>query len=94
LSQVIAHVEDVVRESITHDYQYQIDLSAKEIDGERKLNAQMITSLQAKIKEQDAFIRTLTQKTDEAGHQVQTIVLKALESSNKYVRFQAAVEGV
>jgi hypothetical protein len=81
----------VTRESLERDYRFQMDIAAKELDGERKLNVQTITTLQQKIKEQDAFIRTLTQKTDEAGNQVQTIALKALESSS-YARYYASSE--
>lgn len=89
LEQAVEQAEERVRTELNREHQYTLDISEKEVEGERKLSAQLVASLQAKIKEQDAFIRTLTQKTDEAGSQVQTIALKALESSS-YMRFHGA----
>ena len=82
LEKAIRETEKITQEQLERTYKYQIDLSAKEIEGERKLTQQMISSLQGKIKEQEQFIKQLTQKTDEASSQVQTIALKALESSS------------
>ncbi|HEV2916314.1 MAG TPA: hypothetical protein VGW78_01050 [Candidatus Babeliales bacterium] len=86
LEKAIQHAENIVRETLERTYKYKMDIAEKELEGERKLNAQVIASLQAKIKEQDIFIRSLTQKTDEASNQVQAIALKALESSS-YIRY-------
>ena len=91
LERAIRDTEKATREQLERTYQYQIDLSAKEVDGERKLTQQMISSLQAKIKEQELFIKQLTQKTDEASNQVQEIALKALESSSN-MRFMGSFE--
>ena len=91
LEKAVHDTEKTTREQLERTYKYQIDLSAKEIDGERKLTQQMISSLQAKIKEQELFIKQLTQKTDEASNQVQTIALKALESSSN-MRFVGSFE--
>ncbi len=82
LEKAIKDTETNTRENIERTYQYEMDLAAKELNGERKLNSQIITSLQDKIKEQENFIRQLTQKTDEAGTQVQAIALKALEGAS------------
>jgi len=49
--------------------------------------------LQLKIKEQEEFIRQLTHKTDEAGTQVQTIALKALEGAS-FHRYHPATEEI
>jgi hypothetical protein len=91
LEKSVRETEKTTREQLERTYKYQIDLSAKEIDGERKLNQQMIGTLQAKIKEQELFIKQLTQKTDEASSQVQTIALKALDSSSN-MRFMGSFE--
>lgn len=82
LEKAILNTEKVTKENLERTYKYQMDLFKAEIDGERKLTQQMITSLQAKIKEQELFIKQLTQKTDEASNQVQSIAIKALESSS------------
>ncbi len=79
------NIEKTTRESIERDYRYKMDLIAKESDGERKLADQMIVSLQNKITEHDALIRQLTVKADAAGQQVQSIAMKALESSGSRI---------
>ena len=82
LEKAIRETEKTTKEELERTYKYQIDIAAKEVEGERKLTQQMISSLQNKIKEQEQYIKQLTQKTDEASNQVQTIALKALESSS------------
>lgn len=91
LEKAIQEAEKRTKENIELSHKYQMDLFTKEIEGERKLNQQIISSLQNKIKEQEIFIKQLTQKTDEAGNQVQTIALKALESSSS-MRFMGGFE--
>lgn len=91
LEKAIKETEKTTRESIERNYKYQIDLTSKEVDGERKLTQQMITSLQTKIKEQETFIRQLTQKADDAGTQVQSIALKAIEGASN-LRFYGSTE--
>jgi hypothetical protein len=58
------------------------ELTLREIDGERKLNKQMVLSLETKIKEQQEQIRQLTQKANEAGLQIQSIAVKAIEGAS------------
>ncbi len=91
LEKAIRETEKTTKEQLERSYKYQIDISAKEVEGERKLTQQMINSLQSKINEQEQHIRQLTQKTDEASSQVQTIALKALESSSN-MRFMGSFE--
>jgi len=45
------------------------------------LNEQKISYLEAKIREQDQLIKTLTQKADAATEQVQSIANRALDTS-------------
>ena len=93
LEKAIVDTEKATRESLERHYKHQIELSSAEIDGERKLKNQTISMLQAKIKEQEEFIHQLTQKTDDATHQVQTIALKALEGSS-FHRYYPAMDDI
>lgn len=81
LAASVQEAEKTVRETLENQYKHQIELSSKEIDGERKLSQQIIASLQSKIKEQEVLIKQLSQKADEATVQVQSIAIKALEGS-------------
>ncbi len=69
-------------EQLTTRFQFEKDLSAKEMQGEIKLLQQTISSLEAKIKEQNNLIASLNDKANTAGSQVQTIALKALDSAS------------
>jgi len=91
LEKAVQETEKTTKENLERTYKYQMDIFAKEIDGERKLNQQIISSLQGKIKEQEQLIKQLTQKTDDASSQVQSIALKALESSSN-IRFIGGFE--
>ncbi|HAR62890.1 MAG: hypothetical protein DKM50_04880 [Candidatus Margulisiibacteriota bacterium] len=82
LDQAIKDTEKNTLEKIELKYKHNAELSAKEIEGERKLNKQQIVSLEAKIKEQDEVIKQLRQKTDECGIQVQNIAVKAIEGAS------------
>lgn len=82
LEKAVKEREKITTENLERHYKHQIDLSSKDIDGERKLNQQTIASLQAKIKEQESFIKQLTQKADDATTQVQSIAIKALEGTS------------
>ena len=62
-------------------YEHQAELTEKENEGEKKLNKQIISALEAKIKEQEELIRQLTSKADESVQQVQAIAVKAIEGA-------------
>lgn len=81
LELAIENKEKSVTEGLENKYRYQTDLATKEIEGEKKLNQQIISSLREKIKEQEEQIKTLIQKVTDMGNQVQAMALKALESS-------------
>lgn len=91
LEKAIHDTEKATRENLERNYKYQADLFTKEIEGERKLNQQVISSLQSKIKEQELLIKQLTQKSDDASSQVQAIAMKALESSSN-IRYAPSFE--
>ncbi len=82
LERTVKNAEKVTRETLEREHRYHVALTAKDAENDKRLAEQMIASLQAKIKEQDDLIRQLTEKTDEAGDQVQAIALKALEGAS------------
>lgn len=88
LEQRVKDAELATKQQIETYYKHQIDLSNREVEGERKLAQQTISTLQLKIKEQENFIKQLTQKADESTNQVQTIALKAIEGNS--MRFYPA----
>ena len=81
LENAIKNTEQSVIERIELMYKHQAEIAQKEMDGDRNLNKQMIVSLENKIKEQAEQIKQLTQKVNDSGQQVQTIAIKAIESS-------------
>jgi hypothetical protein len=82
LEKAVKEAENAVRESLELKYRHETDIAAKELEGERKLNEQIISTLKAKIKEQDEIIKQSTQKANEAGIQVRDIALKAIEGAS------------
>lgn len=91
LEKSIKATQKEVQDTISREYEQRIALDKVEYTSERKLNQQIISTLQLKIKEQDDIIKQLTHKTDLAGQQTQEIALKALESASK-MRFLGSVE--
>lgn len=91
LEKTVKATQKEVQERISREYDQRIALDQAEYTSEYKLNQQIITTLQLKIKEQDELIKNLAQKTDLAGQQTQEIALKALESASK-IRFYGSVE--
>ena len=82
LDKAVKETEKNVTEKIETKYKHQTDLSAKEIEGERKLSKQIIDALEGKIKEQEEQIKQLTQKADDSVAQVQKIAVKAIEGAS------------
>ena len=82
LEKEITAARTQLEEQLTTRYRYEKDLFSKEMQGETRLLQQTITSLQARIKEQDNVIASLNEKNNTAGAQVQTIALKALDSAS------------
>lgn len=68
-------------EKLQMDCKYAADIREKEIEGERRLNKQIIAAHESKIKEMQGQIEQLTQKTNHANSQVQDIAIKAIEST-------------
>ncbi len=90
LEKAVATTQKETKEQIETHYKHQIDLASREHESEQKLNNQTIDTLQAKIKEQEAFIKQLTNKADASTTQVQEIALKAIEGSSSRTHYYAA----
>ncbi|MCX8110516.1 MAG: hypothetical protein N3D15_04640 [Syntrophorhabdaceae bacterium] len=82
LARAIKDTEKSITERLEFKYKHQTELLMKEVEGERKLNQQIISVLEKKIKEQEELIRQLTEKANEAGRQVQDIAIKAIEGAS------------
>lgn len=82
LQKAIAETRKETTEKVQRDLQFKMELSQKEMEGERKLFQQRIESLESKIKEQEQQINQLTQATNKAGQQVQSIAVKAIEGAS------------
>lgn len=69
-------------EAVKKQYQFEMQLSQKELEGEKRLYEQKVSSFLEKIKEQDNLIKTLTARVDQSGKQVQDIAIKAVEGAS------------
>lgn len=87
LEKAVKDTEKALSESLQLRYRHEAEMLAKETEGERKLSQQIIASLQAKIKEQEEQLRQSTQKANEAGLQVQSIAMKAIEGASAWRGF-------
>jgi hypothetical protein len=82
LEKAVKDTERSVTERLNFTHSHEAELATKEIEGERKLYQQKIEALESKINEQDDLIKQLTQKANEAGLQVQSIAIKAIEGAS------------
>jgi hypothetical protein len=89
LDKAVRETEKTVTERLQFIAKHEAEMLAKETAGERKLSQQTIASLEAKIKEQEEQIRQLSQKANEAGLQVQSIAIKAIEGASAWRTFSA-----
>ena len=92
LEKAVRDTEKAVTERLQFTFKHEAEIGVREREGERKLSQQIIASLEAKIKEQDELIRQLTQKANEAGLQVQSIAIKAIEGASSWRTPGAAYE--
>lgn len=81
LKAAVTEAEDRVRFSILQQNTFESQIKEKEHEGLIKLHAQRVMSLESKIKEQDALLKELNQKMDQATQQVQLIACRALDVS-------------
>lgn len=86
LSQAVEEAESRVKERLILDYESRMALREKEVEGQLRLQEQMIQSLELKIKEQSHYIEQLTKEAKDAGKQAQTIAIRAIDSSTGRLR--------
>ena len=77
----IEKAKEALRKELQQQYDFSLKLKESDISGTYKLYDQKIKSLEEKIIEQDAIIKSLTKKADESADQVQFIACKALDAS-------------
>lgn len=81
LENAVHEAKKATEEQLTLKYRFETELASKEALSELKILKHTILSLENKVKEQEALINLLNEKSTLAGQQVQSIALKALESS-------------
>ena len=87
LEEVKQEAEKAIRENLERNFEHKFELTTQKYDSEKKLNLQIIASLKEKIKEQDEVIQQLRKKASDAGDQVQSIAIKAIEGASTTRRF-------
>jgi len=94
LEKAVKDAEKSVTERLNFIHNHEAEIVSKEMEGDRKLYQQKIAALESKIGEQDDLIKQLTQKANEAGLQVQSIAIKAIEgASAQRITVERAKEG-
>jgi colicin import membrane protein len=81
LAKAVAEAENAVMRRMEEKHSYEINLRAKESEGEKKLLEQAVTSLQQKVKEIESLNADLSQRMTDSQQKVHAIALKALETS-------------
>lgn len=81
LQDTIAETEKTITERLKFKHDYEVKLTQKEVEGEKKLHQQMIAALELKIAQQEKQIAALTDKANHAGLQVQEIAVKAIDGA-------------
>jgi hypothetical protein len=82
LQEAIDKTKIETEEAVKKQYQFEMQLSQKDLEGEKRLYEQKVASFLEKIKEQDNLIKTLTARVDQSGKQVQDIAIKAVEGAS------------
>jgi hypothetical protein len=86
LRKAVMEAEEKLQEQILQRHDFESQIKQKELEGLVKIHSLQVTSLQGKIKEQEALIKELSQKADQATENVQLIACRALDtSSQRYV---------
>lgn len=83
IKEAVDAAETLLRNQMTQQYEFENQLKQKEYDGILKLNEQSISYLKDTIKNQETLIKELTEKTDAATQQVQSIACRALETTSQ-----------
>jgi hypothetical protein len=83
LHKAVAEAEEKLQAQITQRHEFESQIKQKELEGLVKLHNLQVISLQGKIKEQEALIKELSQKADQAAENVQLIACRALDTSSQ-----------
>lgn len=83
LTRTIKDAEQRIKSQLEMKFKYEADVLGKEVEGEIKLNQQMIQTLELKIKEKDEVIQGLSIRADESGKQIQNIAERAIDGASK-----------
>ena len=83
LKVAVETAEERLRTQIVQQHDFESQIRQKEQEGLVKLHNLQVSSLQGKIKEQEALIKELSQKADQAAENVQLIACRALDASSQ-----------
>ncbi len=83
LEKAIASSVKAATEKLQTEFRFEKELTAKQTEGELRLKDQIVETLKNKIKDMEATIKELSQKTVTADANVKDIAIKAIESSSK-----------
>lgn len=89
LGKAVKETEKAITDKLKTQFGFENELLQKETEGLLNLKHQTIQTLEARIKEQEAFVKQLTQKTELADKSVKDIAIKAIESSSKVQLFES-----
>jgi len=79
-------------EKLLLEFKFEKELTAKQTEGEIKLEEQTIETLKSKIKDMEAILSDMSKKTAIAETSVKDIAMKAIESSGKMQLFSNSRE--
>ena len=82
LEKTITETEKSVSAKLQLQFKHEKEILVKDYESEKKLNEQIISSLEQKINEQTILVKQLTDKADESIKQVKEIAVKAIEGSS------------
>ncbi|MCF8494927.1 MAG: hypothetical protein K9G65_06030 [Rickettsiaceae bacterium] len=81
IKEEVTKAEELLRSNLLQQYEFEKQMKQKEYDGLLKLKEQSVHYLEDKINKQEARIKELTDKADNAAQQVQLIACRALDTS-------------
>jgi len=83
LAKAVKDAEKIVAEKLKTQFGFEKELMLAEHDGLIKLKEQTILTLENRIREQEGYMKQLSQKTELADKSVKDIAIKAIESASK-----------
>lgn len=83
LAQQVKQAELLLQKRLEQEHKFATELAKKDADSQLRLTEQKVLYLEAKIQEQEQFIKQLTHKADDASTQIQSIACRALDVSGQ-----------